>query len=244
MFRIKHWTITLSLPYLVLGLMLVSLFVRLGYWQLSRAVEKQSMLVAQAQRGTLAPQSLPNELRGLDNYTPVVIQGRYEPRHTFIIQNRYLKHRLGVQIVTAFKVEKSGKSVLVDRGWLPSEQAKSAWLEEHTIRSLITLKGFVYNPGKPFKLNDKLDAPGQWPLLLPQYDEDVMRDHLSSASYPFIIVTFENMPGSFLNNFEAVSMSPERHRGYAIQWFAFAVVAATAFISLSIRNFGIDDLER
>jgi cytochrome oxidase assembly protein ShyY1 len=34
----------------------------------------------------------------------------------------------------------------------------------------------------------------------------------------------------------AMQFGPERHYGYAVQWFAFAVVALVIFISLSLRR--------
>lgn len=235
-FQFRQKTVILSLPYVVLAMCIIVLFIRLGYWQLSRAAEKEAMLSAQTHRATLPPRSLPNEVTALENYTPVIIKGQYDPLHTFIIQNRYFNHHLGVQVITPFKPEKGNVQVLVDRGWLAIEQAKLERIDQHTRTIPITLNGFVYNPGKPFKLNDKLDEPKRWPLQLPQYDQDVMRDHLSSATYPFIIVNVDKTQDFFKYNFEPVSMSPERHKGYAIQWFAFAAVAAIAFISLSIRK--------
>jgi surfeit locus 1 family protein len=34
----------------------------------------------------------------------------------------------------------------------------------------------------------------------------------------------------------ALGFGPERHLGYAIQWFAFALVAAVVFVSLNLRR--------
>jgi len=35
-------------------------------------------------------------------------------------------------------------------------------------------------------------------------------------------------------------LRPERHLGYAIQWFAFALVTAVLFIALNLRRAGAD----
>jgi surfeit locus 1 family protein len=44
-----------------------------------------------------------------------------------------------------------------------------------------------------------------------------------------------DQPDGYLRDWRAVDVGPERHYGYAFQWFAFAVMALVIFCILNVR---------
>jgi surfeit locus 1 family protein len=60
---------------------------------------------------------------------------------------------------------------------------------------------------------------------------------LGVAVEPRIVLLDAAAPDGFERIWRpALGFGPERHLGYAIQWFAFALVAAVVFVSLNLRR--------
>jgi len=94
------------------------LFLSLGRWQWGRAEQKRE-LWAQFDRGGGEVVSLGT--RGtteLPRYTRVRVEGRWEPRRQFLLDNRTHDGRAGYEVLTPLWLD-DGRVVLVNRGWVP-----------------------------------------------------------------------------------------------------------------------------
>jgi surfeit locus 1 family protein len=101
-----------------LTVVLCLLFLSLGRWQWGRAEQKRE-LWAQFERGTgevVSPGTRP--LTGLPRYTRVRVEGRWEPRRQFLLDNRTHDGRAGYEVLTPLWLD-DGRVVLVNRGWVP-----------------------------------------------------------------------------------------------------------------------------
>jgi surfeit locus 1 family protein len=101
-----------------LTVVLCLLFLSLGRWQWGRAEQKRE-LWAQFERGTgevVSPGTRP--LTGLPRYTRVRVEGRWEPRRQFLLDNRTHDGRAGYEVLTPLWLD-DGSVVLVNRGWVP-----------------------------------------------------------------------------------------------------------------------------
>src|SRR5262245_16104868 len=107
----------------LLTLLLVALFLRLGFWQLHRAEEKKAILsaylgAAKAEASDLgqALQADPGVARSYAR--PFVVHGVYDAAHTFLLDNQVSHGRPGVHVWSPLQFDGGKTVVLVDRGWI------------------------------------------------------------------------------------------------------------------------------
>ena len=64
----------------------------------------------------------------------------------------------------------------------------------------------------------------------------IIRQFLLKSVYPFIIRLSPQAEYGFVRDWPVVAMSVERHFGYALQWFAIALVIIILFIVLNVKK--------
>ena len=228
-----EWRITLF------TLVMVSVMVNLGFWQLQREEEKAELSLAWEQRQAQPPAPL-EELwhDGSDQlaYRPVTVTGRYREGEYFLLDNRILKGKFGYEVLALIELEDSGDTVLVNRGWIAGDPARLSQPVIPEIAGLVTERGHVYvAPGEAYLLQEQQLAPG-WPKLI----QAVEMDKITPAAgverlFPHPVRLDAEAPGALAIDWKVVNVSPEKHRGYAVQWFTMAAVL-TVFYFLRCSN--------
>jgi cytochrome oxidase assembly protein ShyY1 len=228
-----EWRITLF------TLVMVSVMVNLGFWQLQREEEKAELSLAWEQRQAQPPAPL-EELwhDGSDQlaYRPVTVTGRYREGEYFLLDNRILKGKFGYEVLALMELEDSGDTVLVNRGWIAGDPARLSQPVIPEIAGLVTERGHVYvAPGEAYLLQEQQLAPG-WPKLI----QAVEMDKITAAAgvvrlFPHPVRLDAEAPGALAIDWKVVNVSPEKHRGYAVQWFTMAAVL-TVFYFLRCSN--------
>jgi cytochrome oxidase assembly protein ShyY1 len=60
---------------------------------------------------------------------------------------------------------------------------------------------------------------------------------LGQALYPYALVLDEGQPGLFQRDWQpGVTMTPEKHLGYAVQWFGLAVALLIIYVGVNTRR--------
>jgi surfeit locus 1 family protein len=213
-------------PHLVLfGFFLLAAAVcaRLGFWQVNRLQERRAVnAVAQAARS--APVVM---LQGTDEDGGMVnrrvqVRGRYDHAHEIVVRGRQYRGVPGVEIVTPLVLEGRKAAVLVNRGFVPAPDAVTAKPE------LLREPGTRWVEGIALAIDSGSGAPlrhrGQvtWARL----DRPALRSELP---YPVSPVYLRQFPDSALPSFprrlDPPLLDDGPHLSYAIQWFAFAIIA-------------------
>ena len=221
------------LPSLVV-LALLPLLVWLGLWQLDRADEKRALLAASDARRVAPPVPVSAlELVAKPAFTRVALQGSFDAEHSLLLDSRTRAGVAGVELLQPFYDQPSGLWLLVNRGWI-------AWPDRRTPPQFTTpeaalkLTGWVYlQPGEDFLL--KQTETSGWPKLVNTVDAPGLWQMLGRGGAPFQI---RLDPGSaaYQVDWPIVSSDPQKHLGYAVQWFALALALLLLFIYLGIRN--------
>ena len=221
------------LPTLVV-IVLLPLMVWLGFWQLARAEEKRLLIAASDARRQMAPlpiQAL--EQQSAPAYTRVSLYGTFDAAHSVLLDSRTRGGVVGVELLQPFYDQASGLWVLVNRGWL-------AWPDRRVAPQFATpempqnLTGWVYlPPGEGFLL--KQTDSSTWPKLVNAVDVAALWTQLGRGGAPFQ-VRLEPGAATYQVDWPIVAMDPQKHLGYAVQWFAMALALLILFIYLGIRN--------
>jgi surfeit locus 1 family protein len=82
-----------------------------------------------------------------------------------------------------------------------------------------------------------VDASAPWPRVLSFPDSSALEQQLGHKLIPGLLLLDASQPDGYERVWEAhLGFMPERHIGYAVQWFAFAVVAIILFVITGFRT--------
>jgi surfeit locus 1 family protein len=226
-----HWPTTLF------ALALLPLFLGLGNWQLKRAEEKALAQVAFEARQQAAPLEIAQLPAQPEAYARATAVGNYDNAHSFLLDNRMSHGRFGYEVVTPFILRQSAdqgeaRRVLVNRGWIEGDPARRQRPAIAAVEGEVRLSGYVYRD------NTKLTFFGngeeqQWPKLVQNLIVEDLQQRLGQPVYPFILRLDAGAPGALRAEWQIVSMEPERHVAYAVQWFAMAFTLVIVWLLIS-----------
>lgn len=216
-------------------LALLPLLLGLGFWQLQRAEEKRVLLAEQASRSE-APAADLLDLEAVADpaFRRVRLVGEFDAAHSLLLDNRQRGGRVGVELLQPFRDRVSGRWVLLNRGWLPWPERRSSPAFE-TPRGELSLVATVYRSTEAaFLLGD--GAPGVgWPRLVNAVDASALwrelgRDGLVDE------LRLEPGPASYVGNWPLLATGPEKHTGYAVQWFALAATLLGMYLWFGVKQ--------
>lgn len=230
-----HIRFTPSVAMILITLIAVIFFARLGVWQLSRAHEKQVM---QEKHAMFAKQSVkewvPNEPLPLQ-YQQVRINGIFLPS-IFLLDNQSRQHQFGYDILSPFLLQ-NGKVILIDRGFVVADVQRLIMPQIDIPYGSQSIQGSAYYPSeKHWLLGTAVEKKQANLMIVELIDTKEISKVLHKSVYPFIIRLDSKEKHGFTRDWPIVSMSPSRHYGYAMQWFAIAVVIFIIFIALNVKK--------
>ncbi|WP_375740820.1 SURF1 family protein [Pseudomonas boanensis] len=215
-------------------LALLPVLVGLGFWQLARGEEKRQLLAAAEAKQLAVPVSVETLREHPDPaFLRVQLRGYFDARHSVLLDSRIRDGKAGVELLQPFLDGASGLWLLVNRGWLP-------WPDRREAPAFTTpdgeqvLSAWTYvPPGTGFEL--KHTADNAWPQLVNQVDAAALWQRLGREGLS-LELRLESGPTAYRVDWPVVVMGPDKHIGYAVQWFALAIALLGLFIFLGLRK--------
>jgi surfeit locus 1 family protein len=222
------------LPSVVVALLL-PLLVGLGFWQLARAEEKRALLAGFEARQHAEPIAVTELERRSDfAHLRIRLQGQFDERHSLLLDNRQRGGQVGVELLQPFYDQPSGLWLLVNRGWLPWPDRRNPPAFT-TPEQPLQLVARVHVPvGEAFQLQAD-PAGGAWPRLITVVEPERLWRQLGRGGMAYE-VRLEPGPAAYQAEWPLVAMGPEKHTGYAVQWFALAAALIGLYLYLGIHN--------
>lgn len=225
------------LPTLV-TLLLLPLLLGLGLWQWQRAEQKEVLQAAFQDRtgqDAVALQTLPTPADEL--YRTVTAEGRYDGAHQILLDNQVYQGQPGYYVYTPLQLLDQKSAVLVNRGWvsLGENRAQRPVVSLNEADTRVT--GRLAQPTNPGIL---LDNPitDQWPKLVQHIDYSELSQALGYTLMDVVILLDPAAPDGYVRNWQPTfgGMGPERHIGYAVQWFALAITLVIIYIVMNFKR--------
>lgn len=218
----------------------VAAFCALGFWQLRRASEKEQLLASYA-AAALAPAEdfggLPDNLQD-SRYPHVFITGHYLPERGYLLDAQVRDGRVGRNLIAVFAPNGSKQRLLVNRGWLAGTSATDAASAPALPSDEVRVQG-IYAPIPAGGLRvggNALAQQTQWPKLTLYLEPAALSADLDAPLYPRLLLLDAEPTSGLQRQWTPAIMPPERHRGYAFQWFSFAFAALAIFAILHFRK--------
>ena len=218
----------------VIALVMISVLIGLGVWQLHRKDEKRALIAALTERLAVAPVALPpkSQWHALrperDEFRHVTFLGLFEPLPEAMVYSSGSALRTDISGLGTFVFAPArfagGEHVVINRGFVPDSNAVKADVS----REPVALTGYIRFPEKAGWFTPHEDAARRLWFL---------RDHLAMArSYdwgevaPFYIDLETPAPASGLPKPGPLQVHlKDDHLQYAITWFGLALAVAASF---------------
>ena len=212
---------------------------RLGIWQLDRLAQRRVFnarvnAVINLPRLDLTADPAAAGLFDME-YRSVIVEGEFDPTQQVLLRNQAWQDQPGFHLLTPLKIKDSTFAVLVDRGWIPVDQADAAGLAQFAHSGLLQVVGVIRRPqarpdfgGVP----DPTLQPGQTSLaawniinlerIQQQVDLSLLPVYIQQSPDPAVTgLPYPSAP--------VLDLTEGPHFGYALQWFTFAVILAVGY---------------
>jgi len=246
--------VKIRLALFALALAVVAGFFSLGRWQLHRAAEKQQMLdvvTATLSRKQATPLAAAADADSA-GYAWASGRGHFLDVPALLLDNQRRGDAVGVRVFGVFKPDQ-GRALLVDLGWLPvpgNRQLPTTRLPagEQTLVGLLAPPPSTGLPlGPAFVITDeqaRAVAQGtaaqaqDRPWLLTRVDLAALAAGLQIPLAPRVLRLDPALPLGYARDMDVLpnTVPPERHRGYALQWFGLALATIVITLFLGFRR--------
>ncbi len=239
---------------LMLAVVLVLVMLRLGVWQLDRAEQRQT-LVDQVLLNSKVPVELDDLVQSFktvhtlpadtqktlfDDYRfrPLTIRGQYQAEYSLLIENQVHQNRGGYQVITAFQPVNSEQMVMVSRGWIAAGETRQDLPAFATPTDTVTLNGRLALP-YPKPPLWKEDYPVSEGIVWQYLPIDKYAQQIGVSVLPLMLELAPEKAGSdgLVTRWNTIDDSwVNKHKAYAVQWFAMALVFSLLCLFLLLRR--------
>ena len=217
----------------------------LGLWQLDRAGEKERHVEMFAARTGDAPILLNERLSTMPSeldphwwrYRRVEVAGETLGERQYLLDNRTRNGVAGYHVHVPMLVTGLDRLVLVNRGWVEAGASRERRPDVSLASSEIVISGVVEYPRRTLLLGEDGYAGSSWPKVVQRIELEKTARDLDRQVLPFVVLMDAALPHGFVREWTPyLGIGPERHRGYALQWFSLAAAVAVVWIFLRVRG--------
>jgi surfeit locus 1 family protein len=221
----------------LLVLTAIGVFIRLGFWQLDRLAQRRAYNarveaeISQSPLNLNQPLSL-NLLPAME-FRMAVVKGVYDFSHEVLLRNQVWGNQLGAHVLTPLKIQGVPYAVLVDRGWIPFEQSSPNARQQFDEPGQVSVNGMIRDSqtSRTAAVGAAQNGSGGQQDAFIEVNLDNIQKQMDLKLLPVFIQqapdpTWTRMPYRQLPN---IDLTEGPHLGYAIQWFAFAVILAVGY---------------
>jgi surfeit locus 1 family protein len=223
-----------ALPVIV-GVLSAVLFVRLGFWQLSRLHQRRAAnaVASQARKGSPVDLNAPGAPRDSSLADrPVVVRGEYDRSREIVLRNHVYRDSPGVWLVTPLRIAGSDSVVLINRGFVPAPDAVTADLD--SLNEPVKSRCAGWRCPSPLPPTAANRFPGWGSGAGSGWTSRRSAGDSPTRSWPCPssrLRTARCLPAP--SGWNPYPWTTAPHLSYAIQWFAFATIGLVGGILLA-----------
>jgi surfeit locus 1 family protein len=213
----------------------ITLTLAMGNWQSRRAEEKLALghsLDDAARRAALVLPPRPVDAHDYE-FARVSARGAYSARHTILLDNKVLHGIPGYQVLTPLNISGGDMYVLVNRGWVAAGARRDSLPQIRTPAGMEAVEGIALVPtSRILELDTNTEEGIVWQnLVLARYAK-----WSGLKLQPVVLQQTSAAADGLVRAWERPDTGVERHRGYALQWYALAATILIAYVVLSFRR--------
>ena len=229
----------------ICALLVFTILVNLGLWQLRRSEVKQLEIDEIEQFKAQLAQQNPTFQDYLTHYeqyqfalneSPIALAGKYIPnKQTVLLDNRVHARQVGYHAINLFKPDNSDWHILINRGWIPLPQQRRDIVPTIDLPSgHFQLSGKLWVPNPDIlTLTEDIFLQKEDTIFAQKLDLTLLAEQLGVQLAPFVMKLQSDQPHGFVRDWIPVTeigTSPEKHVSYAVQWFGMSLALFIIYI--------------
>ena len=239
-----------SRRYILITLLVIAamaVMARLGVWQLERREQRiaaNADLVAKLEAAPISLNEtaaaaiwpLPEDRKAVRNLRAEAT-GQYDFERQLLLVQQNHDGMPGAHLVVPLVLSDADQAILVDRGWVPYEEVSSGrWQQHDDQREPITISGRVQPSQILFNQTEEQtsarpqEAKSEWHRI----DIEAIQGQMPYHLLPVYLLESPGPEGNASLPYRIepeIDLSEGPHMGYALQWFAFAIVAGVVYVA-------------
>ncbi len=220
-------------------LVLLPVLVSLGFWQLDRAGERQAALDALAEGEQAPVVALQREQppyegvrhhRGRAPGAPLTDQ-------VFLVDNQVHQGQGGYRVLQPWLLDGSDTVLLVDRGWVEAPGGRADLPDPEWPGWGVLVEGVIDSgPSVGLRLGEPAEEHERWPRRLQYLDYDYVAEQLDRPVVPYLLRLNPEHPAALTQDWQPSALPPERHQGYALQWFGLSAALVVIWLVVNLKR--------
>jgi len=225
------------------ALALASGFATLGFWQQGRGDQKQQWLEAWESALVAEPAPFAQAADRSDDAPPLRVSGelRFRERPRLLLDNQQRDGRVGVRAYALADAEGLAQPLLVELGWLPMPADRALPLVEIPEDAQPIAGVLTPLPGQALKLAEN-PWPGRGddgaPILLNFLSAAEIEAAVGEKLLHGVLRPDPELPIGYARDAVLLpnTLPPERHYGYAVQWWGLSATVIVVYLVLALRR--------
>jgi cytochrome oxidase assembly protein ShyY1 len=208
-------------------------FINLGAWQLQRETEKRELLADQSLRDNERPIGLQDLPAVVHTGQPVTLRGHWDPQDYSLIDNRVLNGRVGFEILQTWFDVSLQQKVLVNRGFVPMLTSRTEAPRVPPVEEASSITGTIYQQQNRWAGSEAM-SDGR--ILVQTAVAETLGGIRGESYFPYVVRLNISDPSALPRYWPVTTISPEKHLGYAIQWFLMALAIAVIWLVFTAKT--------
>lgn len=236
----KHILSAVNWVWLLITLLVFSALIKLGLWQSDRAqqkeirLEKIESLSSSEFFSTEQVASLTAEQK---NDLPITTSGYFNNDFVILLDNQINNGTVGYRVFQIFTESGTNLSILVNLGWIAGGKSREILPATSEIKGKQSISGNIRIVDNPIVLStDEEQRKSQWPLRVQEIDLQKLSTKTGYKLAPYVLYLSKDSNLGYVKNWQPIVMPPEKHRGYAFQWFSLAIAWLSLMIWAAYKN--------
>lgn len=223
-----------------LALLTMLAFVSLGRWQLARMHEKQTLLAAARQvleRKQARPLMLAGDGARARDYDWAEGEGVFADAPAVLLDNQSRDGRPGVRAYRLF-LARDGARLLVELGWLPLAGDRRM-PQVAPLAGQRSLRGLLMPPPSSGLAAGRAEPQANGTIVTTAMDAAELAALLGQPALPPRVLRLDPaLRLGYVRDLDILpnTLPPQRHLGYAVQWFALAAAVLATALLLTFRK--------
>jgi surfeit locus 1 family protein len=220
----------------VMLLVLLTVFISAGRWQLRRAAEKEAIQESFVTGAgmELLYEPIDDTAASDSRYRRLQLEGVFLPEQQILLDNIVHGGINGYEVLTPFVT--GSTVIMVNRGWVRANPDRRVLPDISVTAEPRTVTGIVNKfpvPGIRFAVEYPSDMP--WPRRMLYPEQATIAEALGRPITAYQILLTENQPDGYKRKWKALTVDSKTNYGYAFQWFSFATIAMIFYVILMRR---------
>lgn len=217
--------------------LLLALLMNLGLWQKGRGDYKQALIERYEKRTASGTQSIDSLLIMAEDSMDfsAELTGTFKHEQILLLDNRTHRGIPGFHVITPLDI--GSHYVLVNRGWVKQGQTRQHMPTFPRQTGEVTVSGVTHIPNPNFfVLKEDNYQSVKWPFIIQKIDLEKTKPLFDKPLAPFTIRLNPDEKSGFVREWHSNPMTPEKHYGYALQWFSLALALTVIYVTVNTHK--------